>query len=718
MSNKIIKAILAGQPNSGKSTVFNNLTGAHEHVGNYPGITVEWHTGTRKYNNATFELTDLPGTYSLSAYSEEERVARDFIINGDYDFVINIVDASNLERNLLLTLQLKELGVPVLVVLNMIDLAKKNGINIDKEALSAQLGMPIIEAVGYESNTVNVVFDAAEKLYDSLGENGGKTALKLNAEEFAKSKTTEEEVAITSARLAEINRMCGIAVMKRHSENQSRSDKVDAILTNVWFGIPIFLFLLYLVFQLTFTLGAYPMDWIEAGFEWLGDWVSGFWPEGQDSLLKSMIVDGIIGGLGGVLVFLPNILILFLAIAILEDSGYMARAAYLADNFMKHIGLHGKSFVPMIIGFGCGIPAIMATRTLSSRKERLITMFIIPWMSCGARVPIYMLLVPAFFPEAYQATVMWGLYVLGIIVAIIVAMIMSAFVIREENAPFIIELPPYRFPTFRTVGIHTIERGWLYLKKAGTILLGISIILWALAKFPVLPTSETEKFEAQRAPIAQKLEELKKANPDLETLAADRDAAQEERNGLEEDSALTEAEKETKTAQLDKQLEEFNAKLATYDDLNGQIEDINNQEAEEQLAYSYSGRLGHLMVPVIKTMGFDWKIGTAIVGALAAKEIFVAQMGIVYSIGEADEESESLREIMKKNYSPLVGLSILVFCLLSAPCVATFAIMVKEAGWGWAFAQFITCSVVAWVVSTLIFQIGTWLQIGTELLIK
>lgn len=716
MSSKIIRAVLAGQPNSGKSTVFNNLTGAHEHVGNYPGITVEWHTGSRKYKETTFELTDLPGTYSLSAYSDEERVARDYIINGDYDFVIDIVDASNLERSLLLTLQLKELGIPVLVVLNMIDLARKNGMNIDKEALSAQLGMPIVECVGYESGAVGAILDAAESLYDALGANGSKSALKLNAEELTKPKPTEEEVAVTTARLEEIKRMCSAAVTSRPKEGSSWSDKVDAVLTNVWLGIPIFLFLLYLVFQLTFTLGEYPMGWIESGFEWLGDWVSGFWAEGEESLLKSLIVDGIIGGLGGVLVFLPNILLLFLAIAFLEDSGYMARAAYLADNFMKYIGLHGKSFVPMIIGFGCGIPAIMATRTLSSRKERLITMFIIPWMSCGARVPIYMLLVPAFFPEAYQAWVMWGLYVLGIIVAIIVAKIMSVFVIREENAPFIIELPPYRFPTFRTVGIHTIERGWLYLKKAGTILLGISIVLWALATFPRLPESESAKFEAQRAPIAQKLDELKEANPELETLAKDRDGVQEERDGVEEDAALADAEKEKKLAELDGQLAKFNEQLATYDDLTGQIEEIDNQEAEEQLANSYSGRLGHLMVPVIRTMGFDWKIGTAIVGALAAKEVFVAQMGVVYSIGEADEESESLRDIMKKNYPPLVGLSILVFCLLSAPCVATFAIMVKEAGWGWAFAQFITCTIVAWVISTLIFQIGTWLQIGTKLL--
>ena len=716
MSSKNIRAVLAGQPNSGKSTVFNNLTGAHEHVGNYPGITVEWHTGSRKYNGTTFELTDLPGTYSLSAYSDEERVARDYIINGDYDFVIDIVDASNLERSLLLTLQLKELGIPVLVVLNMIDLAKKNGMNIDKEALSAQLGMPIVECVGYESGAVAAILDAAESLYDSLGASGSKSALKLNAEKLTKPKSTEEEVAVTTARLDEIKRMCSAAVTSRPKEGPSWSDKVDAVLTNVWIGIPIFLILLYLVFQLTFTLGAYPMEWIEAGFEWLGDWVSGFWVEGQESLLKSLIVDGIIGGLGGVLVFLPNILLLFLAIAFLEDSGYMARAAYLADNFMKYIGLHGKSFVPMIIGFGCGIPAIMATRTLSSRKERLITMFIIPWMSCGARVPIYMLLVPAFFPEAYQAWVMWGLYVLGIIVAIIVAKIMSVFVIREENAPFIIELPPYRFPTFLTVGIHTIERGWMYLKKAGTILLGISLVLWALATFPVLPESESEKFESQRAQIAQKLDELKEANPELETLAKDRDEAQEERDGVEEDSALAESDKEKKLAELDGQLAKFNEQLSAYDDLTGQIEEIDNQEAEAQLANSYSGRLGHAMVPVIRTMGFDWKIGTAIVGALAAKEVFVAQMGIVYSIGEADEDSESLRDIMKKNYPPLVGLSILVFCLLSAPCVATFAIMVKEAGWGWAFAQFITCTIVAWVISTLIFQIGTWLQIGTQLL--
>lgn len=714
-SKRIVRAVLAGNPNSGKSTLFNNITGARQHVGNYPGVTVERYEGIRAYQDVTFNLTDLPGSYSLSAFSDEERVARDILEEKEYDVIVNIVDASNLERNLYLTLQLKELGVPLIVVLNMIDVARLRGVHIDTAALSQQLNVPVIEAVGFEPESVPRVLDAiiqsadggvvssdspADILYgeilervlsefqnELLASNSEQetslcrwTALKLLERDDAlwekwKCEQTEEitskyereierqtgftpPVAFAAARYDAISRICIESVKSAISVGVSASDKIDAVLTSRLWGIPIFLFLMYLVFQLTFTLGAYPMEWIETGFAALGDWISSFWSEGSDSLLKSLIVNGIIAGVGGVIVFLPNILLLFLAISLLEDSGYMARAAYLTDRYMHLLGLHGKSFIPMLIGFGCSVPAIMATRTLSSRKERIITMFIIPLMSCGARLPIYALLIPAFFPLQWQAPIMWGLYCLGILVAIILAKILGLFIIKEDDVPFIIELPPYHFPTFRTVGIHTLERGWLYLKKAGTIILGVSIVLWAMTTFPRLSEAQKEGFEAQRAAVS------------VNTRLSDQDR-----------------------------------KL--------QITEIDNREAEEQLVNSCAGKIGHMLEPALKPMGFDWKIGTALIGAIAAKEAFVSQMGIVYSVGQSDEESQPLRETIAQHYPPIVGLGIMIFCLLSAPCMATFAVMAREAGsWKWAAAQWITLTGIAWVIVTIMFKLGCYFQWG------
>ncbi|WP_084219106.1 ferrous iron transport protein B [Syntrophorhabdus aromaticivorans] len=445
---------------------------------------------------------------------------------------------------------------------------------------------------------------------------------------------------------------CQEAVHSTIEIRHTRSDRIDAVVTNRLLGLPIFLGLMYLVFYLTFTIGEPPMGWIESLFGWLGETVGSWWPEGSESLTKSLLVDGIIGGVGGVIVFLPNILLLFLAIAILEDSGYMARAAFIMDRVMHKIGLHGKSFIPMLIGFGCSVPAIMATRTLENRRDRLTTMLVTPLMSCGARLPIYALIMPAFFPQAWRGPMLWIIYVIGILLAVLSAKLLRSTIFKGESVPFVMELPPYRMPTIKGVLIHMWDRGWLYLKKAGTVILGISILLWAMTTFPGLPDSETARFENERQTIqAGKL--------------------------------LDEEQKERLVA-------------------------IDNLEAEEGLRYSIAGRIGRVMEPVIKPMGFDWKIGTALIGALAAKEVFVAQMGIVHSLGKADEGSESLRDTLKKTYSPLIGFCIMLFCLISAPCMATIAVTAREsASWKWALLQLGGLTSMAYMLTVIVYQVGS-----------
>ena len=392
---------------------------------------------------------------------------------------------------------------------------------------------------------------------------------------------------------------------------------------------------MYLVFYLTFTVGGPPMDWIDAGFSWLGETITTHWPGSPDSALLSLVVDGIIGGVGGVVIFLPNIIFLFLAITILEGTGYMARAAFLMDRIMHKIGLNGKSFIPLLTGFGCSIPAIMATRTIENERDRLTTIMVTPLMSCGARLPIYALIIPAFFPQTWQASMLWAIYVIGIVLMMLTAWLLRATLFKGEDAPFVMELPPYRLPTLKSILIHTWERAWLYLKKAGTIILGISIILWAMTTYPG-----------------------------------------------------TSADK---------------------------LESLNSDEARQelQLANSAIGHVGHWLEPVLKPMGFDWRIGTAMIGAFAAKEVFVAQMGIVYSLGEADEESVPLRDKLRKKYNPLIGFCIMLFCLISAPCMATIAVTKRETNsWRWALFQLSGLTVMAWVITVAVFQIGTIMHIG------
>ncbi len=710
MKSELVVA-LAGNPNSGKTTIFNNLTGSRQHVGNYPGVTVERKEGRHRHGDSEITFVDLPGTYSLTAYSAEELVARNFIVDEKPDVVVDIVDSSNLERNLYLTIQLMETGVPLVLAFNMADEARARGYEFDIEKLSRFLGAPIVKTVGYKKEGMTGLLDAvvlvaakeaqsrngptlnygheiedeiaklegmlSGPLADRYGtrwlalkllENDREVRARINSAgidaQIARSADYLEkilgdppETAIAAARYGFISGACQEAVRSTIEIRHTMSDRIDSFVTNRAFGIPIFLGLMYLVFSLTFTLGEAPMGWIDGLFGWLGGFIGGWWPEGSQSILRSLLISGIIGGVGGVIVFLPNILLLFLAIAILEDSGYMARAAFIMDRLMHKIGLHGKSFIPMLIGFGCSVPAIMATRTLENRRDRLTTMLVTPLMSCGARLPIYALIIPAFFPKAWHGPMLWTIYVIGILLAVLSAKLLRSTVFKGESVPFVMELPPYRMPTLRGVLVHMWERGWLYLKKAGTIILGISIVLWAMTTFPGLPEADQARFEKERQAI--------------------------EAGNL--------AETEQKEA----------------------IASVGNKEAEEGLRHSIAGCIGHILEPVIKPMGFDWKIGTALIGAFAAKEVFVAQMGIVHSIGKANEESETLRDTLKKTYTPLIGFCIMLFCLISAPCMATIAVTARESGsWKWAILQLVGLTVLAYILTVAVFQAGSLFKIG------
>ncbi len=687
MQNKKLTVAIAGNPNSGKTTIFNAFTGAKQNVGNYPGVTVEKKEGTKIYKDYQVNLVDLPGTYSLAANSVEEVVARDYLILEKPDVVINVIDSGNFERNLYLTTQIMELNVPMVLALNMADIAEKQGFTFDIAKISKFFNANVVLTIGSKGSGLNELLDAVidkannpgnidsanlinygddiEKELDKLSSVVNKDhtlaqkygrrwiALKLlehdedilskehnievleaaheSASKLDKLFGDRPDVVIAEKRYGFISGVHEQAVKHTAQRHHDISDTIDTFLLNRAIGLPIFFLMMYLVFKLVFWAGDPLMGLIESGFGILSTGISNIIPDGH---LKSLIVDGIIGGVGGVIVFLPNIVLLFLAISMLEDSGYMARAAFLMDRIMKKIGLHGRSFIPMVIGFGCTVPAIMGTRILEDKKSRFATILILPLMSCGARLPIYSLIIPAFFPVQWRGFVMWLMYVIGIILAVILAAILRRTILKGQSGIFLMELPPYRMPTLRGLSIHVSNRSWLYLKKAGTVILWISIALWAATVYP--------------KPSAESLEGL--------------------------------------TAE---------------------------QVQQAELEYSIVGRIGKTMEPVIKPMGFDYKIGTALLGALAAKEVFVAQMGIVFSVGETDEESDTLRDKLKNNYNPLQGFCIMLFCLISAPCMATLAVCRRETNWKWAIFQFVGLTVIAFGLTTLVFQVGTALNIGT-----
>ena len=709
-SRRKLVIALAGNPNSGKTTLFNALTGEHHHVGNYPGVTVELKFGRRHVEGRAVEIVDLPGTYSLTAYSAEEVVARNFILDQAPDAVIDVIDSSNLERSLYLATQLMQIGVPLVLAFNMSDVAEARGWRIDDRKLSALLGVPIVRTTAHKRRGIDQVLAAAvavadegqaaiarqavpafgRELEDEIARLGERLAgvlpeaprrrwlaaklLENDAEAVDRLRklagersiddllaTAEEsrkhiaaicgdsaEIILADRRYGFISGACTEAVTHTVEARHALSDRIDAIATNRWVSLPIFAVMMYLAFQLTFWIGNPIVDRLDAGKGALAAWVRSWDGSGQ-SILLSLLADGLIEGVGAVVVFVPLIALLFLAIALLEDTGYMARAAFVLDRYMHHLGLHGKSFIPMLLGFGCTVPAILATRTLETRRDRLTTMLVLPLMSCGARLPVYVLLIGAFFrPTTHRllgvvdvtnhALLLFGIYLVGILFAVIFIRVFRSTLFRGEVTPFLMELPPYRLPTWRGLLVHVWQPTAMYLRKAGTIILLIVAIMWALKTWPQLP-------QAQRQA----------------------EAAKAEAAGGSPAAAVHRAD----------------------------------------LTHSAIGRIGKTIAPVFRPCGFDWKVSTALIGAFAAKEVFIGQLGVIYAVEHADEGSESLRAQLSADYSPLQGVCMMLFILIASPCMATVAVTMREGGsWKWAALQWGYLTALAWVVAAAVFQIG------------
>ncbi len=682
-SVKPIVVALAGNPNSGKTTVFNEITGARQHVGNYPGVTVEKKEGEREFAGRALHVVDLPGTYSLTAYSIEEIVARDFVIEEHPDVIVDVVDASNLERNLYLTSMFIELDVPVVVALNMMDVAEARGKHIDVTLLAELLGVRVVPLVARRGEGMKellaAIVDAADhgqgqevhvnfgpelephiaqlageissreladhlparwlsiklleddaqirRRFEAAGEAG--RAVLARAEEARRHLEQmigdDAEVALADRRYGFVSGACREAITDAQLQRTDWSERVDAVVANRVIGLPVFFLFMWLMFEMVFRLGNPLMGWLDTFFAWLGTLTRATVPPGQ---LQSLLADGIIGGVGGVLVFLPNILLLFLAISFLEDSGYMARAAFVVDRIMHQVGLHGKSFISMLIGFGCTVPAVLSTRMLESPRERLVTILVVPLMSCGARLPVYILLAGAFFPAAWAGKVIFAVYALGVFLALLMARLFSKFLLTGPSRPFVMELPPYRWPTLKGTAVHMWDRGWMYVKKAGTTILAMSICMWFLLSHPTLPP----------------------------------------------DATLTD-----------------------------------EQSARAAIEHSYAGRLGKFLEPALRPLGFDYRIATSLVAGLAAKEIVVSTMATVHSLGESDATSRELREALRRDpvFNPLVAVTLMVFVLIYIPCAATVAAIYKETGsWRWTgFAVGYTC-VLAWAVAFVVYQVG------------
>lgn len=705
--NQVLKVALAGNPNTGKTSLFNRLTGARQHVGNYPGVTVEKKEGACLRKGITFEITDLPGTYSLSSYSPEEKVAQDEILTDKFDVVVVTADATNLSRSLVILAQTMMTGARCVLCLNMWDEAEAAGKRLNISLMSALLGFPVVTTVGHRGIGIDNLFEAicevlSKEEYSSklvLGErieravssvrlfwdetpdapkDNGWRALQLIVEdngaqeEAARLKNAKEasaeahrqreiiesetgldiQTAVTEAFFGFVDGLLReVTEQEIRSDIRAVSDRIDSIAVHRVWGLPIFALAMYAVFYVTFTLGEAPMGWIEDGIKLLGNQLTALWPPDTQSPLKSLLVNGVIGGVGNVVVFLPNILLLFLGLAFLEDTGYMARAAFLMDRIMHRFGLHGKSFLPLISGFGCTVPGIMAARTLENHRDRLVTMFVLPLMSCGARLPIWLLLVPAFFTPVWRAPMLFIIYFIGVFAALLLALLLRKTVLKSDDAPFVMELPPYRLPTLKAVGVKMMERSWLYLKKAGTVILAISVLMWFAASYPKLDDAEVEAVRARSA--AQSMDE----------------------------------------------------------------KEIENAIASESLKQSFAGKIGQFLEPAFKPLGFDWKIACAMIGAFAAKELFVSQMGVVYSMGETDTGDENaiaaLGKVLARDHSPLVGLSLILFLLIGAPCMATLAVMRRETGsFKWALFQFFGLTGLAWAVSFAVYQIGRIIQGG------
>jgi len=726
---------LAGNPNSGKTTLFNELTGARQHVGNYPGVTVEKKQGTYHHNGYKLNIVDLPGTYSLTAYSMEEIVARNFLVSEKPSAVINVIDASNLERNLYLTLQFLEMGVPVCLALNMIDVALYRGIDIDVPKLSLRLGVPVIPTVARSGKGKVELMHAAVQMVQnknyptpiriSYGEDIDRTldemehivrnnyfltdqyrprwiALKYieNDEQIIalgkqfnsrtaallekmvhhlaihieKTLDSFPESILSDYRYGYINSILKEGTV-RHTGDRHRlfiSDKIDKVVVNRFSGPLIMLAILFGLYHFTFSYSEAPVNWFEQLFGWLGDLARAHLPPG---LIRSLIISGIIDGVGGVLGFVPLIMFMFFGISLLEDSGYLARVAFMLDRIFRIFGLHGSSVMAYIvsggIAGGCAVPGVMATRTLKSPRERLATLLTVPFMNCGAKLPVFALLVATFFLH-HEALMMFAFTLISWAGALFVAKFLRITIVKGACSPFVMELPPYRVPTFKGLAIHTWERTWQYIRKAGTIILGVSIILWALMTFPTLPASLTQDFENQRQALRSAAVTEVTAQ-----LAANKDTA-----SLSEAAAI----------------------------LNRQLLKVDNQEAEAVLKHSFAGRLGTALETISRWAGFDWRTNIALIGGFAAKEVIVSTLGTAYSLGQVDpEHSGSLAHTLANspNWRPLVALSLIIFVMFYSPCFVATVCIAREAGslkWG-VFAMVFN-TVLAFSLAVAVFQVG------------
>ncbi|MGI6093496.1 MAG: ferrous iron transport protein B [Negativicutes bacterium] len=778
MSSESLTVALAGNPNSGKTTIFNNITGARQHVGNYAGVTVERREGFRRFQGKDMLVVDLPGTYSLTAHSLDELVARNVIIDEKPDIVVNILDASNLERNLYLAIQLLELERPTILALNMADVAEKRGLTINDSLLSKKLGIPIVRMVGNRNmgtedllkqvasvteksisrefvldygpeleariKTVNDALTTfTETKYPTrwlavrLLENdlevkeavskikGGDqvlVAVDIARDELSVVFGEEPEIAIAEKRYHLANEIYNSVVQGSIGGNRTISDRLDSVLTHRVLGLPIFFGIMWLLFNVVFTVGAYPQELLEKGVEWLGELIAVTLPDGD---LKSLLVDGIIGGVGSVIVFLPNILLLFLGIALIEDTGYMARAAFVMDRIMRAVGLHGKAFIPLLMGFGCSVPAIMGTRTLENPRDRMVTILVAPLMSCSARLPVYTLLTAAFFSESTSGTVLFSVYLIGIALAIVMAMAFRKWLFPGGSDTFIMEMPAYHLPTWRSIVTHMWERSMLYLKKAGTLILAASILVWFMTNYPAEVTYTKDYEQAKEAVTevfyAQVASEILtpmgianvEQNSDLATVIEQTRTLE----GLLAEDAEPSApieEIEAQKAELEKTYPALYLAAVRYLELESAHDEdlakLEKEQAGEKLAGSYAGRLGKAIEPVIQPLGFDWKIGVGLISAMAAKEVLVSTLGTIYSVGGDEEESSALQEVIAADpaFSPLVAFSLMVFTLIYSPCLAALAVVRRETNsWKWTSFSFVYSTALAWVVSFAIFQVGT-----------
>lgn len=747
---KEINVALVGNPNSGKTSLFNALSGGHEHVGNYSGVTVDAKVGHFNYGGYKFNITDLPGTYALTAYSPEEIYVRQYLIDHTPDVILNSVVSSNLERNLYLTTELIDINLKTVVALNMFDEHRKSGAQLDYVSLGKLTGVPMVPVVAKAKEGLEELLNTIIDVY----ENGSTKKATHDISEIVRhihikySHSIEEEIALISKKIRandevfpkifpprywsikllegdkEIDnilkasadydqwiemRNAAVERIKRHlgedvesaitdekygfisgalretytpgnSEQNKNTTIIDAVVTSKVFGFPIFLLLMWIMFNTTFSLGAYPQEWIEMLVAYIGDTVSGLMSEGA---LKDLVVNGIIGGVGSVIVFLPNILILYLFISLMEDSGYMARAAFIMDKVMHKIGLHGKSFIPLIMGFGCNVPAIMSARTIESRSSRLITILINPFMSCSARLPVYILLAGVFFPKS-SGTILMLLYLTGILVAVVTARLLRKFLFKADETPFVMELPPYRIPTLNATLQHMWEKCTQYLKKIGSVILFASIIIWFLGYYPRQSANETID---QTTAVS------------TTTIAANSAVAGKETNS---EVASTETNSEA---------------VAVDTAYNG----------------SYLEQIGRFCEPVIEPLGLNWKAGVALISGAAAKEIIVSTLGVLYAdnttvgtentdtentdtslhkedadLSDLNEDEILLKDQLLKSgdFTPASAISFMIFALLYFPCIATLAAIATEAGsWKWALFSFVYSCTTAWVISFVVYNI-------------